>query len=94
MHYIVLYPQNGDRIVTIDSVTSLHPMYGSGSVLLWRCSDTLFSSAFTDDVIFAHKPRLLDVAAQLKHSAHAALGLLPGVKLWGSRRISDPAPLI
>jgi len=27
MHYIVLYPQNGDRIVTIDSVTSLHPIY-------------------------------------------------------------------
>jgi len=25
-HYIVLYPQNGDRIVTIDSVTSLHPI--------------------------------------------------------------------
>ena len=22
----MLYPQNGDRIVTIDSVTSLHPM--------------------------------------------------------------------
>ena len=30
---------------------------------------------FMDDVIFAHKPRLLDVAAQLKRSAHAALGL-------------------
>ena len=28
-----------------------------------------------DDIIFAHKPRLLDVAAQLKRSAHAALGL-------------------
>jgi len=29
-----------------------------------------------DDFIFAHKPRLLDVAAQLKcSSAHAALGL-------------------
>jgi len=28
-----------------------------------------------DDVMFAHKPRLLDVAAQLKLSAHAALGL-------------------
>jgi len=28
-----------------------------------------------DDVIFAHKPRLLDVAAQLKRSRHAALGL-------------------
>jgi len=25
-HYIVLYPQNGDRIVTIDSVTSLQSM--------------------------------------------------------------------
>jgi len=30
---------------------------------------------FMDDVIFAHKPRLLDVAAHLKRSAHAALGL-------------------
>ena len=28
-----------------------------------------------DDVIFAHKPRLFDVATQLKRSAHAALGL-------------------
>jgi len=28
-----------------------------------------------DDVIFAQKPRLLDVAGQLKRSAHAALGL-------------------
>ena len=25
--YIVLYPQNGDCIVTIDSVTSVHHMY-------------------------------------------------------------------
>ena len=30
---------------------------------------------FMDDVIFAHKPRLLDVAAQLNRSAHAASGL-------------------
>ena len=28
-----------------------------------------------DDVIFAHKLRWLDVAAQLKNSAHTALGL-------------------
>ena len=28
-----------------------------------------------DDAIFAHRPRLLDVAAQLKRSAHATLGL-------------------
>ena len=26
-HYVVLYPQKGDRIVTTDSVTSLHPVY-------------------------------------------------------------------
>ena len=32
-------------------------------------------SGFMDDVVFAHKRRLLDVAAQLKRSAHAALGL-------------------
>jgi len=33
-----------------------------------------------DDVIFAHKPRLVDVAAQQKRSAHAALSLAIGVK--------------
>jgi len=49
--------------------------YSRGSILLWRRSATLFTSGFMDDVIFAHKPRLLDVAAQLKRSAHAALGL-------------------
>ena len=48
---------------------------GRGSVLLWRCNDMLCTSGFMDDVMFAHKPRLLDVAAQLKRSAHAALGL-------------------
>jgi len=48
---------------------------GRGSVLLWRRSDMLCTSGFMDDVIFAHNPRLLDVAAQLKRSAHAALGL-------------------
>jgi len=35
----------------------------------------LRTSGFMDDVMFAHKLRLLDVAAQLKRSAHAALGL-------------------
>ena len=51
-----------------------HVTYGHGSVLLWRRSDKLRTSGLMDDVIFAHKPRLLDVAAQLKRSAHAALG--------------------
>jgi len=40
-----------------------------------RRSDMLCTSGFMDDVMFAHKPRLLDVAAQLKRSAHAALSL-------------------
>jgi len=53
----------------------VHATYGHGSVLIWRRSDTLCTSGFMDDVIFAHKPRLLNVAAQPKRSAHAALGL-------------------
>jgi len=50
--------------------------HGRGSILLWWRSDKLCTSGFMDDVMFAHKPlRLLDVAAQLKRSADAALGL-------------------
>ena len=37
-HYAVLYPQNGDRIVAIDRVTSLHPVY-----LPWCCRSCLWS---------------------------------------------------
>ena len=37
----MLYPQNGDRIVAIDSVTSLHPVYytkdGESRRLLLLC---------------------------------------------------------
>ena len=44
-------------------------IYGRGSVHLWRRSDMSCTSGFVDDVIFAHKSRLLDVAAQLKRSA-------------------------
>jgi len=36
----VLYPQNGDRIVAIDSVTSLHPVYWTLVSLSWRTSVT------------------------------------------------------
>ena len=43
----------------------------SGGVVI----DTLCTYGFMDDVILAHKPRLLDVAAQLKRSADTALGL-------------------
>ena len=44
-------------------------------VCLSTTNDMPRTTGFTDDVIFAHKPRSLDVAAQLKRSAHADLGL-------------------
>jgi len=37
-HYVKLYPQNGDRIVTIDSVVSDHPMYTANDVSCSRMS--------------------------------------------------------
>ena len=54
----------------------VHVTYCRGSVLVWRRSDTLYrpTSGFIDYVIFAHTPRLLYVAAQLKRSAYS-LGL-------------------
>jgi len=54
----------------------LHVTYDRGSLLLWRHSDTLCTFGLMNNVIFAQKLRLLDVAAQLKRSAHAALGWL------------------
>jgi len=58
----------------IFTIFFVHVNYGRRSVL-WRRSDTLCTSGFMDNVIFAYKPWLLDVAAQLKRSAHVALGL-------------------
>jgi len=39
------------------------------TAFVWRCSDTPCTSGF-----IAHKSRLLDVATQLKRSAHATMG--------------------
>jgi len=33
---------------------SVHVKYGRGSVVLWQRCDTLCTSAFVDEVIFAH----------------------------------------
>ena len=43
----------------------VHITYGCGLVLLCQHCDTLCTSGFMDDVILAHKPRQLSVAAQL-----------------------------
>ena len=53
----------------------VHVTYGRASVLFWRRSDTIRTSGFMDDVTFAHKPKLLNVAAQLKRNTHSALDL-------------------
>jgi len=45
-----------------------------GAVLLWRRCDTLCISGFIDDVIFARKPRLLDVAPELAPERSLGLG--------------------
>ena len=44
----------------------------SGGVVIRYVLPVLYN---VNDVVFAHKPRLLDVAAQLNRRAHAALGL-------------------
>jgi len=54
-----------------------HATYGRGSVLFRRRSDTLCTSGFIDGVIFAHKPRLLDVAALRFCTRSLGLGYKP-----------------
>ena len=46
----------------------VHAACVRGSVLLWQRNDTFYTSGFIDDVTFGHKPRLINVAAQLKRS--------------------------
>jgi len=54
----------------------IYATYGRGSGLFWRRNDTLCTLSFMDDVIFAYKfLRLLNIAAELKRSAHVALSL-------------------
>jgi len=45
----------------------------TGSIFWW-CSDMLCISGFVDDVIFAHKLRLLNVTARLKLTDSLGLG--------------------
>ena len=63
-----------------------HVTYGRGSVLLWQRSDALCTSGFVDDVMFAHKPRLLDVATPGEAQCTRSLG--PGYKLHSGSNTS------
>jgi len=61
---------------TIFAKFFMHVTYGHVSFLLGWYNDMLRISGFMNDVIFAHKLRLLDVAARLRQwGSHAALGL-------------------
>jgi len=60
------YCQNYTSDDPIFTKVFVHVIHGRGSALLWRRSDTLCISGFMDDIIFAHKLRLLDVAARLR----------------------------
>jgi len=53
----------------------VHVTYGRGSAFSGGVVISYVLPVFMDDVIFARKPRLLDLAAQLKRGAHAAFGL-------------------
>ena len=44
----------------------VHVTYGHDLVLLWLHSDMLRITGFMDCIIFAHKLRLLDIAARLR----------------------------
>jgi len=72
--FIVTPPPIGQRSivmsVSVCLCVSVHD-HIFGTTRRWRRSDTLCTSGFMDDVI----NYLLDVAAQMKRSAHAALGL-------------------
>jgi len=46
-HYAMLYPQNGDRIVAIDSVTSLHPICMSRTQGIENICTTLFREVYS-----------------------------------------------
>ena len=42
-HDVILYPQNSDSIVTVDSVTSIHPMYSESGLSLLDTSRLCFA---------------------------------------------------
>jgi len=78
--YIVIYPQNGDRIVTVGSVTSLRSMY------TMYCTGPT-TVAFCRTWVVAHRrPTLLDMRKLLVPRTHNILGdrsfSAAGPRLW------------
>ena len=51
----MIYPQNGDRIVTIDSVTSLHPLY-TDSTRHWQYHGVIITLNITQWVVSTWDP--------------------------------------
>ena len=79
-HYVVLYPQNGDRIVTIDSVTSFHPMHNAPPQ---RVSVEPPSSALNMTL-----PAFAVERRRLQHSARSYRSISPARRVLGSKPAS------
>jgi len=71
----VLYPQNGGRIVTVDSVASLHPMNSSAALkdCEWRtvCGAKIVGSAQQQRVLRRRRPVCME--AETGHGSAATL---------------------
>ena len=88
-HYIVLYPQNGDRIVIIDSVTSLQPVhYGPRVNSAVRLQSTSRCKKVADtqlpSVGFRSRSRFLAVSLHVAWVINLAVGchyFSPGLRL-------------
>ena len=82
---VFVCPRSSLRNYTSDLYQFLCMLPGRVSVLLWRRSDMLRISAFMDDVMFAHKLRLLDVTARLRQwGSHAAWAWRTWIPVAGS----------
>jgi len=118
MHCIVLYPQNGDCIVTIDPVASFYPVVKVNRRIRWHYTTTILRLRIGARLTRYRNGKFHNFARTISRHADgisrycipsSARPLLPlilpyvlatsrslsaGVKLGGSHRISDPAPLI
>jgi len=67
----MLYPQNGDRIVAIDTVPSLHPIY-TGFTVGWTAADRTVRKS--DPHVRRRRRHALTAAVFLSSVMHSATG--------------------
>ena len=67
-HYAKLYPQNDDRIVTIDFMTSFHPVYSAAELVEGR----LRNASRIDVALIDERPRCSHFRLEMKWPQVAA----------------------